>query len=107
MATGFHRQTVWEWENGVSQSKLGPRAGDIIKKGKEFLSTFEAEMVTEGKINPVVYIFRAKNYFGMKDQQDYVITPNNPLGNGAEPGQIADKYQAALPESSQEENGES
>ena len=34
-------------------------------------------MVTEGKINPVVYIFRAKNYFGMKDQQDLVLTPNN------------------------------
>ena len=26
------------------------------------------------------YIFRAKNFFGMKDQTDVVITPNNPVG---------------------------
>ena len=56
-------------------------------------------MVTEGKINPVVYIFRAKNFFGMKDQQEHVITPNNPLGDTTNPEELAQKYKAALPES--------
>ena len=60
-------------------------------------------MVTEGKINPVVYIFRAKNYFGMKDQQDLVLTPNNPLGQDIPPEQIAEKYIEALPEAGAED----
>lgn len=45
-------------------------------------------MATEGKINPVTYIFRAKNYFGMRDQQEYVLTPNNPLGDTSNPNDI-------------------
>lgn len=29
------------------------------------------------------YIFRAKNYYGMKDTQDVVIQAKDPLGDGA------------------------
>lgn len=97
LATGYDRQTIWKWETGERVSELGSRAGDIVKKGKNFLATFESEMVTEGKINPVVYIFRAKNFFGMKDVQDYVLTPNQPLGEDGDPSTIASKYQNALP----------
>lgn len=98
LSTGFTRNALWEWATGVSVSSLGAPAGDLIKKAKDFLATFESEMVTNGKINPVVYIFRAKNYFGMKDQQEYVLTPNQPLGDAADPAAMARKYQAALPE---------
>ena len=98
LAIGYDRQTVWRWENGERSSELGSHAGDITKKGKDFLATFESEMVTEGKINPVVYIFRAKNFFGMKDVQDYILTPNNPLGSDSDPATMAQKYQSALPE---------
>lgn len=51
-----------------------------------------------GKINPASGIFIGKNMFGYKDTQDVVVTPNNPLDNGASPTEIADKYRAALPE---------
>ena len=105
LAIGYDRQTVWRWENGERSSELGPRAGDVTKKGKEFLATFEAEMVTEGKINPVVYIFRAKNFFGMKDVQDYVLTPNNAMGAESDPTQMAQKYQKALPGASIDAEG--
>lgn len=98
LAIGYDRQTVWRWENGERSSELGSRAGDITKKAKDFLATFESEMVTEGKINPVVYIFRAKNFFGMKDVQDYILTPNNPLGDSSDPATMADKYRNALPD---------
>jgi len=94
LALGTTRGTVWEWEQG----RLGQARADMIKKAKEILASLDAELVSRGKIPQVTYIFRAKNFFGMKDQQDYVITPNNPLGSGAEPKQIADKYQATLPE---------
>ena len=78
MSLGSVKQTVWQWEHADGCSQ---RRADLIKKAKEFIASFEAEMVTEGKINPVVYIFRAKNYFGMKDQQDVVLKPENPLGD--------------------------
>lgn len=97
LSTGFTRSALWEWATGVSVSSLGAPAGDLVKKAKDFLATFESEMVTNGKINPVVYIFRAKNYFGMKDQQEYVLTPNQPLGEAADPATMAQKYRAALP----------
>jgi len=98
LATGYDRRTIWTWETGEAVSKLGTGAMDIIKKAKDFLATFESEMVTEGKINPIVYIFRAKNYFGMKDQQEYVLTPNGALGNDGDPSTIAGKYKVGLPE---------
>lgn len=100
MALGTIKQTVWNWENGIGCSS---ERMDLIKKAKEFIGGFESEMVTEGKINPVVYIFRAKNYFGMKDQQDLVLTPNNPLGQDIPPEQIAEKYIEALPEAGAED----
>lgn len=97
LAIGYDRKVVWDWETGAAVSNLGAEAGNIVKKAKNFIATFESEMVTEGKINPVVYIFRAKNYFGMKDVQDYILTPNQPLGNDGDPATMAQKYQGALP----------
>lgn len=91
MALGTVRQVVWQWEQGQGCSL---KRTDLIKKGKEFIATFEAEMVTEGKINPVTYIFRAKNYFGLKDTQDLVLTPNNPLGDQPDQKALEERIRA-------------
>jgi hypothetical protein len=50
-----------------------------------------SDMVMDGKINPITWIFYAKNYFGMKDQQDLVITPNNALQPTMSMEEIAEK----------------
>lgn len=97
MALGTVRQVVWQWEQGQGCSQ---RRADFIKKAKEFIASFESEMVTEGKINPVVYIFRAKNYFGMKDQQDVVIKPENPLGDKVDPERLQSTIVQELPDPS-------
>jgi len=49
---------------------------DIIRNAKDFIATMEAELARDGEINSTVYIFRAKNYFGMVDKQEVVVTPN-------------------------------
>lgn len=77
LALGTVRRTVWDWENGRHCS---PARANMIKKAKEILAGIDAKLVSMGKIPQVTYIFRAKNFFGMKDQQDLVLTPNNPLG---------------------------
>lgn len=97
MCLGAVKQTVWQWEHGDGCSQ---RRADLIKKAKEFIASFESEMVTEGKINPVVYIFRAKNYFGMKDQQEHVIKPESPLGDTVDQARLESTIvQEQLPES--------
>lgn len=40
----------------------------IIKKAKDQVAMIEAAMVRDGKIPPALWIFRSKNYLGMKDQ---------------------------------------
>lgn len=95
LALGYTSKTLWEWERG------GPGSTtfrcNCIKKAKQLLSAFDAEMAAEGKINPVVYIFRAKNFFGMRDQQELLVTPNNPMGDLKDPEEIQRKYIEALP----------
>lgn len=78
LALGTVRQTVWDWEERKTKGQV---RSDLIKKAKELLASMDAELVSTGKIPQITYIFRAKNFFGMKDQQDFVLTPNNPLGN--------------------------
>ena len=94
LALGYPRQTIWRWETGEEGST--PARRDLIKKAKGLLASFDAKMVQEGKINPVTYIFRAKNYFGMKDQQEYVLTPNNPLGDHTDPSDIQKRLEEGV-----------
>lgn len=94
LALGYARTTINEWERG---NNCSPRRMDIIKKAKEFLAAYDAGMSVNGKLNPVLYIFRGKNYYGLKDTQDVVLTPNSPLQADTNPIDIANKYDA-LPE---------
>lgn len=93
LALGYTRKTLFDWEVGNTQSK---RRSDIIKKAKEFLASYDAAMSTQGKLNPVLYIFRGKNYYGMKDQQEITIEPKTGLVSDVSPDEIAGKY-AELP----------
>ena len=86
LALGYDRATIWKWESGGEGST--PARRNLIKKAKEFLASFDAQLVQEGKVNPTTYIFRAKNYFGLKDEVEYVLTPNNPLGEQKDPTEI-------------------
>lgn len=75
LALGTVRQTVYRWETG----ELGSVRQDMIKKAKEILASIDAELVSAGKIPQITYIFRAKNFFGLTDKQELVVTPNNPM----------------------------
>lgn len=78
LSLGYPRQTVNAWKNGIQASTT---RHDIIKKAFDTFATFDAGMVNNGDLNPVLYFFRAKNYYDMRDQQDLVITPNNQLSD--------------------------
>ena len=88
-ACGVCRETLHEWQNN---RKTNPERSDIIKKAKETMAEIDAILVAEGRIPQVVYIFRAKNYYGMRDQQEVVLTPNDPLGDEASEKALKQKY---------------
>lgn len=90
LALGTTRASLWEWENN---RKCGPERADMIKKAKEIIAGIDAKLASEGKIPQVVYIFRAKNFHGMRDQQEVVVTPNtDPLGDRKSGEELAEKY---------------
>lgn len=91
LALGHPRKVIWEWE------QANDARSNVIKRTKDIIAAYDASLVSMGKLNPVPYIFRAKNYYGMKDQQDVVLTPNSPLQTDTNPIDIASKYDA-LPE---------
>lgn len=88
---GYHRQTLYDWETGKN-SGFSSATAEIIRKAKQILAGIDADLAQEGKIQPVVYLFRAKNFYGMKDQQDVVLTPNTPKLSDADVATIESKY---------------
>lgn len=89
LALGYDRKVVWDWMTGNHVCSFGADAGNIARKAKQVIAYFEATLAAQGKINPVVYIFRAKNYDGLKDTQDVVVSPRNPLGDSMSAEEIA------------------
>lgn len=74
LSTGYTTDTCWDWEVGRNKG-FSPETSVIIKKAKAFLKTFDAKMAIAGQLSFLVYCFRAKNYYGMTDQKEVVITP--------------------------------
>ena len=92
---GYHRNTLFEWESGVKRG-FSTQTAFIIKKAKQILAGIDAELAQEGKIQPVVSLFRSKNFYGMKDQQDVVVSPGATI-DYQDPATIEAKYKE-LPE---------
>lgn len=74
MCTGYGYSYIHDIETGRRKG-FSPDTADIIKKAKNFLMTFDAKLAVSGKMNFLAYCFRAKNYYGMVDKQEHVITP--------------------------------
>ena len=90
LALGVTTATLLDWQNGRTQS---PDRSWMIKNAKQIIAGIDAKLASEGKIPQVVYIFRSKNYYGMKDQQDVIVTPNtDPLGDRRSGAELTQKY---------------
>jgi hypothetical protein len=77
IALGTVYETLNGWERGERDAQLGSSCSAIIKKAKQLIAEYDEVMAVEGYDNPILFMFRAKNYYGMKDTQDIQITPNN------------------------------
>lgn len=95
LALGTVRKTLWEWENGNGCSSA---RSNMIKKAKQILSNIDAELVLGRKIPETTYIFRSKNFYGMKDVQDLVLAPNQPLGDSPDAKQLENRIEGSVVE---------
>ena len=89
-AIGIDDQTVYDW---INRRTTNPARAQFAKKVKRICALYREGLMADGKVNPVTGIFWQKNYDGMKDQQELVVTPNtNPLGDGESAERLAEKY---------------
>lgn len=76
-AMGITKDDVYNWENGLTRSS---EHRDLIKKVKAFCGSYREMLGANGKLNPVTLVWWQKNYDGLVDKSEVVLTPNNPLG---------------------------
>ena len=91
---GIDRTTLNSWKRGEYRTATH---SPIVEKAVMVLEELWTDYMQNGLVNPVSGIFLGKVMFGYKDVQDYIITPNNPLGDSGDAATLADKYQGALP----------
>ena len=91
LSTGYAYSTCYDWETGRRKG-FSENTAEIIKKAKEMLKTFDAKLVISGKLNFLAYCFRAKNYYGMSDKTEYVLTPNTNTDSDYNADDIKKRY---------------
>lgn len=89
-AIGISKDQVYHWTTDKKNNNL--RRSEFVEKIKAWCAMYREEMMLDGRINPVTGIFWQKNYDGFRDQQEVVLTPNNPLGDDRSPEELKRKY---------------
>ena len=108
-AIGITKETSRDWIQQDHQMRN--QRTHFIKKVQQICAMFREGLMQDGKINPVTGIFWQKNYDGLKDQQETIITPNNPLGDATDTEALRRRYLEqkefqALPEAQKAEISE-
>ena len=88
-ALGTTYTSLSEWENGSRDAQLGPRCSLIIKNAKTFIAEYDEVLALEGIDNPILFMFRSKNYYGMKDKTELEVAPKQQLIQELTPDEIA------------------
>lgn len=89
-AIGISKDNVYDW---TVRSSANPARSEFVKKVQKICAMYRESLMQDGKVNPVTGIFWQKNYDGMKDQQEVVLTPNtSPLGEQADAEALKQKY---------------
>lgn len=67
------------WMRDIREGRcngFSPRTRETITKVSEFMASIDAKLVMAGKVRDAIYIFRSKNYHGMKDEQELTVSAN-------------------------------
>lgn len=94
---GMDRRRLWEIKEGAKSNsrevnELKPASVDVVKKAYKIMEGLWENYMLNGKVNPVAGIFLGKNYYGMQDKQECVITPNNGNRDEIDVSEIRNRY---------------
>lgn len=95
-AMGINRELAANWKYGRYGSTAERR--QLIQEVDAVCSGTREMLAGSQQINPVLAIFWQKNYDGLRDVQDHVVSAGDPLGDRQTPEQIQEKYQDIIEE---------
>ena len=95
-AMGISFKVASDWRSGGSGSTAERR--ELIAEVDAICSGTREMLAGMQQINPVLAIFWQKNYDGLKDVQDHVVSTGDPLGDKQSREQIQEKYQDIIEE---------
>lgn len=81
---GYSRSTLWDMMAGrhkgfPDETESGATTSAIVKKLRELFAAFDGTMAVTGGFNPVSYIFRSSNYYGLQQKTTVAIEPESDL----------------------------
>ena len=64
----------------------------MLQKAKQIIAAQDAELALRNRLNPVLYIFRSKNFYGMVDKREIINNrPDNELDKKSK-AELEDRY---------------
>lgn len=98
LVSGWCRSTFYD----IAEGKVSKEFSDTIKAAKDYVCSYDSMMAAAGKVQPATYIFRAKNFYNMTDEQKIQIEAQP----GADTPQNTEDILNALPEAPNAIEGE-
>lgn len=92
LALGICANTWDNWGVGATRDYQ-----DMVAKVRAIMLCDIEQLMEQGKINPVPGIFLMKNFHGMVDQKQVVVTAQNVLGDRDDVERLQQKYLDKLP----------
>ena len=96
-ALGMSRQDVNNVMTGKSKSKATPAVIDMIKRARQAMSLYRESLANAGKINPVTYIFMAKNFDNLSDVTQIEVSAAQSQEARLSPEEIAKQIEKDIP----------
>ena len=71
--------TLLDWEHNKCEKRGNSRTvrASLVKNAKQRIQDFDTKLAMMGEISPPVYIFRGKNYYGMRDEVETTVHHDN------------------------------
>ena len=86
---GLTNQQLNDWINNKTKGEV---VSLMFQKAKQVIAAQDAELAMRNRINPVLYIFRSKNFYGMVDKREIINNrPENELDKKSK-AELEDRY---------------
>ena len=65
---------------------------DLLEEVKMICGGYRESLMSDGQLTPSTGMFWQKNFDGLRDQTEHIVTPGDPLGEMRSKREIAEKY---------------